>query len=785
MKRSILLTILILSGFLCIGQERVTVSGYVKDADTGETLIGASIYNKKDPVEGVSSNTYGFYSITLEKGKYTLAYTFMGYTSVELSLDLQKDTSINVELTEGVVLSEVTITGENEDENVSSTDMGKVDLEIEALKRLPVLLGEVDVLKAIQLLPGVLSAGEGNAGFFVRGGGPDQNLIMLDDAVIYNSGHLLGFFSVFNSDAIKNTTLIKGGMPAQYGGRLSSVVDVQMRDGNDKYFQASGGIGLVASRLTLEGPIVKDKISFLVSGRRTYAFDLAQPFLKETAVAGTNYYFYDANAKLNIRFSDKDRLYLSGYFGRDVLNFNSDDRGFSFQLPYGNNTATLRWNHVFSDRLFMNASAIYNEYQFEIEGEQDQFRLKFFSGVRDYSGKVDFDWYLNNRHQIKFGFQYAHHKLTPNIAQASSGDVELSNNLQPKYGQELSLYLQDKWKVNQQLTINAGLRGTVYAQTGPFTDPVDSITYGTFDVVQQFGGLEPRLTARYLLSPVSSLKAGISVAYQYLHLVSNSTSTLPLDVWVTSSNQVEPQLGIQYSAGYFLNLADNNYETSIEAYYKDLRNQIDYGESFVNNPSTEVEQDFVFGNGRAYGLELFFKKRYGKLNGWIGYSLARTERWFPDVEDGRVYPAVYDRTHDLSIVLNYAPSAKWDIGAVFVYGTGRAFTPIESLFIIEQNLNVNYGPRNSDRLDNYHRMDLSATYYPTAGENKNFESSWTFSIYNVYNRRNPFFIYTTFDTDIERGTASAGAVKVSLFPIIPSMTWNFKWKAKKNNVKKK
>ncbi len=775
--------------FLCIffmgifmnflsAQEKYTLNGYVKDLKTGETLIGANIFDAGNPTMGTTTNAYGFYSLSLPKGKYQFKFSYLGYADETLEIDLQQDVLQNVELKEGITIEEVVVTAEEKDKNVASTDMGTVELGMENVKRLPALLGEVDILKTIQLLPGVLSAGEGNSGFYVRGGGPDQNLVLLDEAVVYNSGHMLGFFSVFNADAIKNTTLIKGGMPANYGGRLSSVVDIQMKEGNNKKYGVTGGIGLIASRLTIEGPIVPEKSSFIVSGRRTYAFDLAQPALKGTNFEGTNYFFYDFNSKINYRFSDKDRIYLSAYFGRDVLNYNSEARGFGFRMPYGNATATLRWNHLFSSKLFMNISAIYNDYDFGFNGSQSEFTFNLFSGVRDWNGKIDFDYYASPRHSLKFGVNYTYHKLTPNILNATSGEVEFEINPPSRYANETAIYILDEFKISDKFSVNVGLRGSLFSQVGPYTSKIDGIEYDNFERVKTYTGLEPRFSTRVKLNERTSLKAGLTINNQYIHLVSNSTSSLPTDLWVASSEIIKPQRGIQYALGYFQNLKNDLYETSVEVYYKDLQNQIDYRENFVDDPTLDVENEFVFGRGRAYGVELFLKKRKGKLNGWIGYTLSRTERIFPDIQNGEVYPARFDRTHDLSIVANYTKSKKWDFGAAFVYGTGNTFTPVKSLYFIEQNLNIEYGNRNSQRLDAYHRLDLSATYTPKPETTKNFKSFWTFSVYNVYNRRNPSFVYNAFETDLEAGTGKASAFKVSLFPIIPSVTWNFKWNQK-------
>lgn len=782
MKKNGLLRLLIIIPALMVvtticGQDSYTLSGYVKDTESGETLIGANVFDSNNTTKGTTSNAYGFYSLSLEEGTYVITISYLGYESQQIEIQLDKDLSYIASLTPSLMIEEVVITAEKEEkqENVTSTNMGTVKLPIEKIKMLPVIFGEVDILKTIQLLPGVLSSGEGNAGFYVRGGGPDQNLVLLDEAVVYNSGHMLGFFSIFNADAIKNTTLIKGSIPANYGGRLSSVLDIQMKEGNNKKYQVEGGIGLISSRLTAQGPIQKDKSSFIVSARRTYILDLAQPLLNDSDFEGTNYYFYDFNTKLNYQISNNDRLYFSAYFGRDVLKFRQPARDFFFDLPYGNKTATFRWNHLFNDKLFMNLSAIYNDYEFTFDGGQDNFVFNLFSGVRDWNLKLDFDYFPNPTHTIKYGLNYTYHTLTPNTASASNGTVDFATPFEPKYAHEVGIYLQDDYKISDRFKINAGLRFSLFTQLGPYASKATNIEYDKWEPVVTYSGFEPRMNLTYTLNPTTSLKGGITFTNQYLHLVSNSSSTLPTDIWVPSTELVRPQRGIQYALGAFKNWKDDTYETSFEVYYKDLDNQVDYADNYVTDISKEVEDAFVFGEGRAYGAELFIKKSTGKLNGWIGYTLSKTERSFPDIEDGRWYPAVYDKTHDLAIVANYKPHRKWDLGAAFIYGSGKYFTPIQGFFLIEQQLNLFYGPRNSARLDAYHRIDLSATYTHNPDSKKRFRGSWTFSLYNTYNRKNPFFINYDTETDFESGTTTIEAFKVTIFPIIPSITYNFKW----------
>ena len=761
-------------------QERWALSGYIRDAATGEDLVGASVLLQGPAGQGTTTNAYGFYSLQLPPGDYELLITYLGYEPERLAVSLDKDIRLNIELEEEALqLQEVVVSAREEDENVRSTEMGTVGLGMDKIKKLPALMGEVDVLKTVQLLPGVLSAGEGTSGFYVRGGGPDQNLLLLDEAVVYNSGHLLGFFSVFNADAVRNTTLIKGGMPANYGGRLSSVVDIQMKEGNNHNYAVEGGIGAIASRITVQGPIVEGRSSFILSARRTYALDLAQPFLRGTNFEGTNYYFYDLNAKLNYRFSDKDRLYISTYFGRDVLKFRGNQRDFYFDLPYGNATATLRWNHLFSSRLFMNVSAIYNDYDFRFEGGQGEFRIGLFSGVRDWNGKVDFDWFPAPAHKVKFGLNYTYHKLTPNVATATNGEQAFSNDFEARYAHESAVYLLDDFRLGGRLSLNTGLRLSAFTQLGPYVSRVDSTVYAAGEPVKTYLGLEPRLSLAWSLTAASSLKGGVTLSNQYLHLVSNSTSTLPADVWAPSSEVVKHQIGLQYAIGYFRNFAGNSLEGSLEVYYKSMRNQIDYRENYVDNVANDLESEFVFGRGQAYGMELFLQKRKGKLTGWVGYTLSRTERIFPDINNGKAFPAVYDRRHDISVVASYQISPRWEVGGTFVFGSGNAFTPVQSLYFIDRFPATQYGPRNSARLQDYHRLDLSATFTPRPDPEKRFRSIWNFSVYNVYSRQNPFFVYYDFQSDPAAGTARATAYKVSLFPVIPSVSWNFRWEGKK------
>jgi CarboxypepD_reg-like domain/TonB-dependent Receptor Plug Domain len=765
-------------------QSRFTLNGYVKDSLSGETIIGATVAVNGQS-RGVTSNQYGFYSLTLDEGDYEIQVSHVSYMGRVVPVSLRNNQTLNFDLlSKSALINEVVLYSKKRDGNVKNAQMGKIDLTMNQVRAIPAFMGEVDILKAIQLLPGVQSAGEGNAGFYVRGGGPDQNLIMLDDAVVYNTGHLFGFFSIFNGDAIKNVSLIKGGMPAQYGGRLSSVLDVTMKEGNINKFQTEGGIGLIASRFSVQGPIKKEKASFIVSARRTYIDALVKPFVsKSSSFYGSGYYFYDLNAKVNYRFSDKDRLYLSGYFGRDVFDFRNSKRSFNTNIPWGNSTATLRWNHVFNRRLFANTTAVYNDYNFKFSAAQENFEIGLSSGIRDMTIKSDFDYYPLPNHKLKFGGLITHHKFIPNVVTGRQDSIQFSpNNEGAKYAMEAAVYIQDDWEIGEKLKINYGLRWSSFNQVGPYMlytrdvngNKLDSNFYSRLQTVKSYGGLEPRMTIRYALGDESSLKAAVTRNYQYIHLVTNAGTTLPTDLWVPSTYMVRPQLSWLYSAGYFRNFADNRYETSIEVYYKDMRNQVEYKEGYT--PSlADPEEEFVFGKGWSYGAEFFVNKTRGRMTGWIGYTLSWTWRKFEQLNSGVRYPARYDRRHDISVVSNYDAGKKWKLGAVFVYGTGNAITLPERFYVINGVLTQEYSNLNQYRMKAYHRMDFSATYTPVPKKKRKFTSSWVFSVYNVYSRLNPYFLYFDQEGSIATNDLQVSTKQVSLFPVLPAVTWNFKF----------
>ncbi len=800
MFNKILIFLSLLFTFCTHAQEaRSTLSGYLTDSKNGEALIGTKVVIASLNMAAVT-NTYGFYSLTVPAGKYKVEFRSLIYPIDTKEIDLTKDVRFNYELGANYQEIQEVVVNAKKGENVNSTKMGQIELQIDQIKTLPAFMGEVDIIKAIQLLPGVSSISEGGQGFYVRGGGPDQNLVLLDEGVVYNAAHLFGFFSVFNSDAVKSVNLIKGGMPANYGGRMSSVLEVNMNEGNNKGFHIKGGIGAISSRFTIEGPLVKNRGSFVISGRRTYIDLIMKAAIPDTSpFAGSSYYFYDVNAKFNYKLSDKDRIFLSGYYGKDVFSFSDRDGGFGADMPWGNGIAALRWNHLFTNKLFMNVTGTFSDYMFKFGSKQDQFRFELTSGVRDVGGKVDFSYFPNARHRIKWGADYIYHTFTPTSVSAEADSVVFNTGeAQKLFSHESAIYLMDDFDLNDKLRLNVGLRYSMYQHVGPFTrfikgdisTPDTAIVYGKGDLLKFYHGLEPRVSFRWLLSDQSSFKAGYSYNYQYVHLTSLSAVSLPTDIWFPTTDKAKPQKGWQGSVGYFRNFLNDKYEASVEVYYKGMKNLIEYKEGALpgDNVNDNTDNLLVFGTGRAYGIEFFFKKSIGKLTGWIGYTLAKTERTFPDLNEGKVFAAKYDRRHDLSIVGTYKLNERWTFSTAFIYATGNTLTLPTSWYIQEQNLLYNYGERNSTRMAPYHRLDISATLYskPTKKHTdpvtnievdvkKKFRSNWAFSVYNVYNRANPFFLYVDNDGSFATGDVKITVKQVSLFPIIPSVTWNFEF----------
>lgn len=770
MKKGIFFTVTLLSTLFSFAQQKHTINGTVKDEKTGETLIGATISLGKSGT--VLSNNYGFYSITAAENNYTLIASFSGYRNDTFHISLTKDIVLNIDLpTQGSQLQEVVVVAKRSD-NISGTLPGVQKVSMDEIKNVPVLFGEKDILKTIQLLPGIKSAGDGSAGFFVRGGGADQNLILLDEATVYNASHLLGFFSTFNSDAIKDVTIYKGDMPAQYGGRLSSLLDIRMNDGNDKNYKVSGGIGLISSRINVEGPIVKDKGSFTISARRTYA-DLFLKLSKDTDINKSVLYFYDLNAKANYQVSKKDKLFLSGYFGQDDLGFSNQ-----FGINWGNATATLRWNHIFNHKLFSNTSFIYSNYKYNIILNQTTNQLTVLSKITDHTLKEDLQYFADSKNKVNFGFNFTHHVFTPGEFQTSATSAYNSLTLQDKYTLDAAAYVSDEWTINNNLKINAGLRLSSFGLLGPgnffsydSTGKVkDTSIYSSGKIAKLYLNLQPRFAATYLLSKSSSLKWSYSRNVQNLHLLSNSTGSNPTDLWIPSSNNVKPEIADQVSAGYYHNLDNNTYELSAEIYYKFLQNQIDYKNGAVLMANETVESQLVYGKGRAYGLEMFVKKKYGKLTGWISYTLSRTERLINGINNNSWYPATHDQTHNVAVVLIYNPGKKWTFASDFVYNTGDAVSWPSGKYQVNGRTVFYYTERNGYRMPSYNRLDLSATLQ--GRKTAKFEGSWTFSIYNAYGRENPYFVQFQNDPENPQRTE---AVQYSLFRWVPSVTYNFKF----------
>jgi hypothetical protein len=772
LRRTILIALLLLCFTVSSGQTKFTISGTVSDKSTGETLIGASVKLNGTLVTGITTNSYGFYSINVPSGKYTISVSFIGYGTLVDSINITKSEKLNFSLSGANDLSEVVISSTKSNDNVSNPQMGLQKVNVREISNVPVLLGERDVLKTLQLLPGIKSAGEGNSGFYVRGGSTDQNLILLDEAPVYNASHLLGFFSTFNSDAIKDLSVYKGGMPAQYGGRLSSVLDIRMNEGNRKSYDMEGGIGLISSRLKVEGPIVKDKGSFMISARRTY-LDAFLSLSPDSAINGNTLFFYDVNAKANYQLDNKNTFFLSGYFGRDKLGI-SDSFGFN----WGNATVTMRWNHLFGDRLFSNTSLIYSNYNYVIQNKNDVNEFEVNSSIKDFNIKQDYEYSIGNTNSLKFGVNAIHHTIAPGKLTSSDRSSINQTTIENRKGVELAAYVSDEWAVTDKFNLVAGLRLSSFSLLGPGTFKtydidgiaIDTLRYGKGDVIKTYIYVEPRISLSYKLGTSSSIKASYTRNVQNIHLMSNSTTTSPTDLYILNSNNVKPELADQVSGGYFKNFFDDTYEFSVELYYKWLQNQIEYRTGTDLRGNSNVEADLLFGKGRAYGIEFFLKKRFGKFNGWIGYTLSKTERQFDQLNNGSWFYAKQDRTHDLSLVGIYKVSTRWSFSSVFVYNTGNAVTYPSGKYQINGRTAFYYTEKNGYRTPAYHRLDFSATLEGKPG--KRLQSSWSFGLYNVYNRQNAFAIDFKDDPDDASRTQ---VVRTTLFGIIPSVTWNFKF----------
>tara|TARA_R100000988_G_scaffold88851_1_gene52159 strand:- start:48 stop:2414 length:2367 start_codon:yes stop_codon:yes gene_type:complete len=772
---------------LAFSQEKFTISGTISEAETGETLIGVNVIIPSLQT-GTVTNQYGYYSITLPKGEYEIVYSSIGFAAQKVQISLSENVKKDLALTTDTEsLDEVIIEANNERLNVRSSQMSANTLSTTTIKKIPVVLGEVDVIKAITLLPGVTSAGEGASGFNVRGGAADQNLILLDEATLYNSSHLFGFFSVFNPDAIKDLTLYKGGIPARYGGRVSSVLDIYQKDGNKREYHASGGIGLVASRLLLEGPIKKNVASFLVGGRSSYAH-LFLPLFDNDNVA----YFYDLNAKLSYNLNDNNRLFLSGYFGRDVFEISD-----SFANSFGNTTLNLRWNHLFSNKLFSNLSLIYSDYYYGLELKFVEF--DFDSGIRNFNLKYDFTHYISNNIDLRYGINSIYYKFNPGDVTPTTEDSGINPfKLTDKYAWENAAYVDAEIELSDRISIQAGLRLSTFNRLGQdelflYEDdnpiiynesldiyqkakPIDTVSFGRSETIKSFANLEPRFAISYLLNEDSSLKASYNRMAQYIHLISNTTSPTPFDIYAPSGKYIEPQLADQVALGYFRNF--NNYSLEVETFYKEVKNRLDYVDDADLIANDAVEQILLNGEARAYGLEVLFKKNTGKFQGWVAYTLSKSEQRTPGrtptesgINNGEWYKSPWDKTHDISITGQYEFTNKWSFGANFIFQTGIPTTYPEGQYEYNGVVVPIYEARNSSRLSAFHRMDLSATWTPKPESTKRWKGEWVFSIYNVYNRKNAASVSFRENTD----TGLNEAVRLSIFGIIPSVTYNFKF----------
>ncbi len=750
----------------------------------------AAVVVVKDQGMGAATNDYGFYSITLPNGVYVLEFTFIGYQTIQKEVLLENDLTISVELSENSdLLKEAVI---NAKRKVENKKISVVNMDIKTIKEIPVIFGEVDVLKTITLLPGIQSAGEGNSGINVRGGGQDQNLILLDEATVYNASHLLGFFSVFNGDAIKDIEVYKGGIPAQYGGRLASLIDIKMKDGNRKHFGATGGIGTISSRLTLEGPIVKDKSSFMVAGRRSYA-DIFLPLAGTDVAKESKLYFFDLNLKANYEISEKDKIYLSGYFGRDVFGFGS-----LFGVDWGNATSTLRWNHVFNKKLFLNTSFVYSDFDYGFQfkfAENANFGLE--QNIRDFYVKPDFSYYLSPNNTLRFGGQLTKHRFNPGIFKALNDETRqlftTDIALEQRNAWEGAAYIDHDYKITPKLNVRYGLRWSGFANVGgteynyvknKFSQPIDSLTTSTTykkgEIYNQYGGLEPRLAASYNLKPQLAVKGTYNRTYQYIQQASNTASAFPTDQWFSSNLNIKPQIADQVAAGLFKNFG-SDYEASFEVYYKWMQNQIDYRDGAQLAFNENLDGELLIGDGWAYGTEWYISKTEGLTTGFISYTWAKTLRQTPGINNGESYSANFDIRHNISVVLTQRFSSRLSASATFIFTSGRPFTPPVGKYFFEGRWNAIYGERNNYRLPDYHRADIGLTWRNKVKPEKKFKSSWNLSVYNMYNRANAYAIYFREATDedvIKYPNINTGdqlAIQVTLFKIIPSITWNFEF----------
>ena len=761
MLRKLSLLLMLVLPFFAMAQ-KITISGYVKDAASKEAVIGASVVNANTKT-GTSTNLYGFFSLTVPVADtIELLISYQGYkinakkiiTKANITADIFLESSIGT-------MGEVVVVAGKNNHNVQKAQMGVIDVPLKAIKNLPVLMGERDVMKIIQLLPGVQGGQEGTTGFYVRGGNLDQNLVQLDEATVYNPNHLFGLFSTFNTNSINNVQLIKGGFPAEYGGRLSSILNITMKEGNKTKYQTEGGIGLLSTNLTFQGPIQKNRSSFIISARRSYINLLLKPLTSKS----TSYTFYDVNAKMNYELGKKDHLFFSFFKGNDNAGYTGTN-SLNYATDFGNTTATLRWNHLFGSKIFSNSAVIYNDYHLGLGTTQNNYYEVLYTGIKDVNAKTDFTYIPNNRHKIKIGFAYTYHTLFPagisSRVPTRGNRVTINKDSIPKrFSNDFAFYANDEFDISNKLSLNYGVRVPVFSSVGT-----------------TYTGIEPRITSKVSLNATTSIKASWTLMNQFLHSVPNSTASLPTDIWLSSSSKIKPQKSSQVAIGLFKNFKDNSIEASAEIYYKTMNNQVLFKEGSQIVLTTNLDNILTFGNGKSYGLELFIKKNFGRLTGWLSYTLSKTTQLFPGLNNGKEFPASFDRRHNFSLVGSYELNKRWTLSADFVFYTGRAFTLPSGRITVPVNgtlydaVYYDYTSRNNTRFRSYHRFDVSASYKKTRKIfGKKYESEWVFGAYNIYSRLNAYFIYLTTNPE----TKQPEARQVSLLPFVPSASFNFKF----------
>lgn len=789
MKKQLLIVFLVLQSILSVAQERVTLSGSVVDSNNNETVIGVLVEISELKIS-TFTNEYGFFSLTVPKGSYNLQVSTIGYETKIIEISLQENSKLAIEIKANAKELDAVIINKNPYRtSISKPEMSVNKIAISTIKKMPAILGEIDILRSITTLPGVTNAGEGQSGFNVRGGAADQNLILLDEATVYNSSHLFGFFSVFNADAIKDLKLYKGGIPSRFGGRVASVLDIYQKEGNSKAFNLSGGIGLISSRIMAEGPLVKEKGSFLVAGRSSYA----HLFLKLTNNKNSAY-FYDLNTKLSYKLNENNNLYLSGYFGRDVFSLNN-----SFVNTYGNTVFNLRWNHLFSDQLFSNFSMIYSDYYYGLT--LDFVGFNWDSGIKNYNLKYDFKHYLNDKTKLFYGANAIYYDFNPGKIEPTNSTSGINpDQLDKKYAFEPALYLDVEQQLSDKFSINYGLRYSLFYRLGnqeintyannqavvfnaeqqiyEKATPTGTVAYGKNETIAKFNNLEPRLALAYLINDQHSVKISYNRITQYLHLISNTQSPTPLDVWAPSDNFLKPQILDQIAVGYFSELKDGKYSLEIESFYKKIKNRLDYIDGADLIANNAIEQVILNGNARAYGLEVLFRKNEGKLNGWVSYTLSRSEQQTPGrtslesgINNGAWYKTGWDKLHNLSVTGMYQFNEKWSFSSIFTLQSGQPVTYPNGQYQYQGITIPTYGLRNENRLPTYHRLDLSATLIPSKNKNRNWQGEWVFGIYNLYSRKNAASI--SFRQNQDSGNNEA--VRLSIFGIVPSVTYNFKF----------